>query len=97
VLEKFLDFLVSKILMMSSNGQLGGQPLKGQFDQNPLNKLSHTSFNSYPPRPLSDSPSTMHKQRVTKISSRKNTSSTQSRKHQMLEDNDPKRIATWQF
>ncbi len=48
-----LGFFSSKIWRMSSNGQsgkqplggplLGGQPLGGQLDQNPWNKLFHTS------------------------------------------------------
>jgi hypothetical protein len=96
VLEKSLHILASKILTMSSNEQLGGQPSRGRSDQNPLNKLSHTSFSSYPPRPLSDPPSIMHKQKATKISIRKNISPTQSQKRQMFEDNDLKRITTWQ-
>jgi hypothetical protein len=48
--------------MMSSNKQLDGQPLKGQFDQNPPNPLSHTSSGSYPHKLLNGPFSTMHKQ-----------------------------------
>jgi hypothetical protein len=66
MLEKTLGFLSSKISMTSSCEQLGKQPLSRkplgkQFDQNHQNKLSHTSFGTYPLKPLSDSPSTMHK------------------------------------
>jgi len=46
---------------MLSNGQLGKQPSNGQFDQNLWNKLSHTSFGTYPPKPLRGPPLTMHK------------------------------------
>ncbi len=42
-----------------------------QFDQNTLNKLSHISSNNCPPRPLSDPPSTMHKQRLQKYLARR--------------------------
>jgi hypothetical protein len=56
-----LGFWASKIPIMSSSVWSSGQPLRGQFDQNPQNMLSHTSCNSYPPRPLSGPSSTMHK------------------------------------
>jgi hypothetical protein len=61
MLEKALGFKASSIPMMSSNKQLDGQPLKGQFDKNPPNPLSHTSFGSYPHKLLSNPFSTMHK------------------------------------
>jgi hypothetical protein len=72
---------------MSSNGQLGrqplgvpplsGQPLGSQFNQNPQNMLSHTSSKTYPLGPLNGPPLTMHKQGAKKISSKENISSTQ--------------------
>jgi hypothetical protein len=65
--------------------------------KNPQNKLSHTSFSIYPPRPLNNPPSTMHKWKVVGISCGEKNSSTQSRKHQKLEDNGLKWIATWHF
>jgi hypothetical protein len=80
---------------MLSSGQLGRQPSgkppsSDQFDQNPQNKLSHASFRTYPYKPLNSPPSTMHKRRATKNFDRASTSSTQIRKHQKLESNDPK-------
>jgi hypothetical protein len=74
---------------MSLNQQLKGQLSRGQFDLNPPNLLSHTSFDSYPHKPLNGSLSTMHNQRATKMSEGDSTSSTQSQKHQNLKDNDP--------
>ncbi len=49
---------------------------KGQFDKNPPNPLSHTSFGSYPYKPLNGPPLIMHKQGVAKMSSGENTSLT---------------------
>jgi hypothetical protein len=99
--------LSSKIWRMSSNGQSGrqpsGKPLSneqpsdGQSNQNPQNKLSHTSFGTYPPRPLSSPPLTMHKWGAIEMSSEESTSSTQTQKCQKLEDNDLKQIATHDF
>jgi hypothetical protein len=60
MLGKTLGFLLSKIWTMS-NGQLDKQPLGGQYNQNPQNKLSHASYGTYP-KPLSGPPSTMHRQ-----------------------------------
>jgi len=60
----------------------------------PQNKLPHTSFGTYPPRPLSNPPSTIHKKKATKMSSGENIPSTQTQKHQKLENNDLKQIAT---
>jgi hypothetical protein len=74
----------------SSKPPLGGQPSSDQFDQNPQNKLSHASFKTYPCKPLSIPPSTMHKQKAAKMSNRESTSSTQIQKHQKFENNDLK-------
>jgi hypothetical protein len=58
---KTLGFLSSEISTMSLSGQSSKQPLGEQSNQNPWNKLSHTSFGTYPPKPLNNPPSTMHK------------------------------------
>jgi hypothetical protein len=39
----------------------------------------------------------MHKWGAIEMSSEKNTSLTQTRKHQKLKNNDPKQITTWKF
>ncbi len=70
------------------------QPSNGQSNQNPQNKLSHTSYGTYPPRPLRSPPLTMHKQGATEMSSEESTSSMQTQKCQKLEDNDLKQITT---
>jgi hypothetical protein len=77
--------------------QLGGQLSRGQSNQNPPNLLPHTSSDSYPCKPLSNTPSIMHYHGVAKVSNRENTSSTQSWNCQKLEENDPKWITTWWF
>jgi len=80
MLIESLDFWASYIPIIFLNGQFNGQLLKGQFDQNPPNLLFHTSFGSYPRKPLSNPLSTMHKQGAKKMSGGENISSTQSQK-----------------
>jgi hypothetical protein len=88
MLGKTFSFLSSKIWKMLSNGQSSrqpsgeppsnGQPSSTQSDQNPWNKLFHTSSWTYPCRPLSGPLSTMHKWGAAKMSGGENTSSTQT-------------------
>jgi hypothetical protein len=75
---------------MLLNEQSKGQLSRGQSNLNPPNSLSHTPFDNYPHKPLNGSSSTMHNQRVAKMFKGKNTSSTQSQRHQSLKNNDPK-------
>ncbi len=95
---KTLDFLSSKISTMSLSRWLGRQPSSGQFYENPQNKLSHTTSNIYPPKPLCNPLSTMHKWRAIKVSSGENISSTSLRAMILIElPHDNSRKLSWHF